>query len=55
VSVDHPQVVEDYSTAHDIAQRNVDGHANTEDLRRAVVSYRALFEEMLSASGASST
>ena len=54
VSVDHPRVVEHYSAAHDIAQRNVDGRANTEDLRRAVVSYRALFEEMLSASSAPS-
>ncbi|MFN8024989.1 MAG: hypothetical protein U0W40_01130 [Acidimicrobiia bacterium] len=50
VSVDHPRVVEHYGTAHDIAQRNVDGRATTEDLRRAVVSYRALFEELLSAS-----
>jgi hypothetical protein len=51
VSVDHPQVVENYSTAHDIAERNVDGRATTEDLRQAVVSYRSLFEEMLSVSG----
>lgn len=54
VSVDHPQVVEHYSTAHDIARRNVDGRADTEDLRRAVVSYRVLFEEMLSSSRAPS-
>jgi hypothetical protein len=47
VSVDHPDVVENYRTAHGIARRTVDGHTTTEDLRQAVVSYRALFEEML--------
>jgi hypothetical protein len=47
VSVDHPQVVENYRTAHGIARRTVDGRTTTEDLRQAVVSYRALFEEML--------
>ena len=47
VSVDHPDVVENYRTAHGIAQRTVDGRTTTEDLRQAVVSYRALFEEML--------
>jgi hypothetical protein len=54
VSVDHPQVVSNYSTAHDIAERNVNGRATTEDLRQAVVSYRALFEEMLSVDDAGS-
>ena len=47
VSVDHPQVVENYRTAHSIAAKNVEGKTSTEDLRQAVVSYRALFEEML--------
>jgi hypothetical protein len=47
VSVDHPQVVEDYRAAHSIAARNVEGRTSTEDLRQAVISYRALFEEML--------
>jgi hypothetical protein len=47
VSVDHPDVVENYRTAHAIAVRTVDGRTTTEDLRQAVVSYRALFEEML--------
>jgi hypothetical protein len=40
-------VVENYRTAHGIAVRTVDGRTTTEDLRQAVVSYRALFEEML--------
>ena len=47
VSVDHPDVVQNYRTAHGIAARNVEGRTSTEDLRQAVISYRALFEEML--------
>jgi hypothetical protein len=47
ISVDHPDGVENYRTAHGIAQRNVEGRTTTEDLRQAVISYRALFEEML--------
>jgi hypothetical protein len=47
VSVDHPDVVENYRTAHGIAVRTVEGRTSTEDLRQAVISYRALFEEML--------
>jgi pyridoxal biosynthesis lyase PdxS len=47
ISVDHPQVVERYRSAHGIAQKNQDGEATTEDLRQAVKHYRALFEELL--------
>jgi len=47
VSVDHPDVVENYRTAHGIAVKTVEGRTSTEDLRQAVMSYRALFEEML--------
>jgi hypothetical protein len=47
VSVDHPQVVENYRTAHAIAGKNVEGRTTTEELRQAVISYRALFEELL--------
>lgn len=47
VSVDHPQVVENYRAAHSIAVKNIEGKTSTEDLRQAVISYRALFEEML--------
>jgi hypothetical protein len=46
-SVDHPDVVQNYRTAHGIAARTVEGRTSTEDLRQAVISYRALFEEML--------
>lgn len=47
LSVDHPQVIENYRIAHEIAVRNSRGEATTEDLRRAMVSYRALFEDLL--------
>lgn len=47
ISVDHPQVVRNYRAAHEIAERHARGGANTEDLRRALVYYRDLFEELL--------
>ena len=47
VSVDHPEVVGDYRSAHDISRRSADGDAETEDLRQAMVHYRALFEQLL--------
>lgn len=47
ISVDHPGVVENYRAAHDIALRHGRGQASTEDLRQAMVHYRALFEELL--------
>jgi FtsZ-interacting cell division protein ZipA len=47
ISVDHPQVVENYRAAHDIAARHSAGKASTEDLRQAMVHYRALFQELL--------
>ena len=47
ISVDHARVVEDYRTAHRIAQRNRRDEASTEDLRQAMVLYRGLFQELL--------
>jgi hypothetical protein len=47
VSVDHPVVVENYRAAHTIAAANERGQASTEDLRQAIVHYRALFEDLL--------
>jgi hypothetical protein len=47
ISVDHPQVVENYRAAQEIAARDLRGEATTEDLRKAVVHYRALFEDLL--------
>ncbi len=48
ISVDHPLVLENYRTAHEIALRQTLGQANTEDLRQAMVHYRTLFEELIS-------
>jgi len=47
VSVDHPQVVENYRAAHGISVRAARSEADTEDLRQALVHFRALFEELL--------
>lgn len=47
ISVDHPRVVANYRAARAIARRHARGEANTEDLRQAVIHYRALFEDLL--------
>jgi hypothetical protein len=47
LSVDHPRVVRNYRSAHDIALVEQEGRATTEDLRRAMVLYRELFDELL--------
>jgi hypothetical protein len=47
ISVDHPGVVMNYRAARDIAQTNARGEASTEDLRQAMVHYRALFDDLL--------
>jgi hypothetical protein len=49
VSVDHPHVVDNYRAAHNISVANERGAASTEDLRQAMVHYRALFEHLLGA------
>jgi hypothetical protein len=50
ISVDHPDVVEHYRAARAIHDASGDGDASTEDLRQAVVHYRALFAELLETS-----
>lgn len=47
ISVDHPGVVSNYRAAQVIAARDASGEADTEELRRAVVHYRTLFDELL--------
>ena len=47
VSVDRPQVVDDYRAAHAVAEANERSEATTEDLRQALVHYRSLFEDLL--------
>ena len=48
ISVDHPLVLQNYRTAHEIAVRQTQGKATTEDLRQAMIHYRTLFEELVS-------
>jgi len=52
VSVDHPDVVENYRVAHGIHERAQQHQASTEDLREALLRYRSLFEELLRPDGA---
>jgi hypothetical protein len=47
LSVDHPQLVQDYRAARDVQQRNAQRLASTDDLRQAVLRYRSLFEALL--------
>lgn len=47
ISVDHPNVVENYRTARALVTRRSRGEAGTEELRQAVVNYRALFDDLL--------
>lgn len=47
VSVDHPRVVDNYREGHALAVRAQRGSATTEDLRQAMVHYRALFEDLV--------
>ena len=49
VSVDHPDVVENYRAAHGIHQRAQQQQASAEDLREALLRYRSLFGELLKA------
>lgn len=55
ISVDHPQVVENYRAAHGIALRHRRGEATTEDLRQAMVHYRTLFDDLMVAREATPT
>lgn len=47
LSVGHAHLVSDYRAAHEIIQRPRVGDAGTEDMRRAMIHYRALFEDLL--------
>ena len=48
ISVDHPQVVENYRQGHRLAQASAGGTDSTEDLRQAMRHYRALFDDLVS-------
>jgi len=47
LSVEHANTLEHYREAHEISERNAAGEASTEDLRLALVHYRALFADLL--------
>jgi len=47
ISVDHPVVVQNYRAAHNIALRHASGQASTEELRRAMIHYRTLFDDLV--------
>ncbi|WP_433529636.1 hypothetical protein ACQPYA_25720 [Micromonospora sp. CA-263727] len=49
LSVEHARTLGHYRDAHEIQLRNAQGEASTEDLRQAVVHYRALFADLLGA------
>lgn len=50
LSVDHPKVVENYRAAHEIALLSERREASTEDLRQAMVHFRALFADLVGSS-----
>lgn len=47
LSVDHPNVVENYRAAHRVGQDAARSEVSTENLRQALVHYRSLFDELL--------
>lgn len=47
LSPDHPGVVNNYRSAHEIASRSEHGEISTEDMRQAMIHYRALFDDLL--------
>ncbi|HEV8215762.1 MAG TPA: hypothetical protein VGP95_08010 [Gemmatimonadaceae bacterium] len=47
LSVHHAHVIENYRAAREIAMRHRRGAASTEELRRAMMHYRELFEDLL--------
>lgn len=47
LSVEHARMLDDYRAAHEIYLRHERGEATTEQLRQALVHYRALFADLL--------
>ncbi|QWZ10054.1 hypothetical protein KRR39_10145 [Nocardioides panacis] len=52
ISVDHPDVSQNYRDAHRVAVAQAQGQADTEQLRQAVTSYRRLVDALLENRGA---
>ena len=53
ISVDHPEVVDNFRSAHNVFLRAQAQQATTEDLRTAMLHYRSLFDELLIGESAS--
>lgn len=47
VSVKYPELVKNYRAAREIAMKNTDQKASTEELRQAMIHYRSLFDELV--------
>jgi len=47
ISVNYPALVSNFRAAREIAVKNEQQQANTEELRQAMIHYRSLFEELL--------
>jgi hypothetical protein len=47
LSVDHAQTVQNYRSAHDVVLKHTRGEASTEDLRKAMIDYRALVDDLV--------
>jgi hypothetical protein len=47
LSVSYPALVSNYRAAREIASKNEQQQADTEELRQAMIHYRSLFEELL--------
>ena len=47
ISVNYPSLVQNYRSATEVMQRHRESRSSTEDLRLAMVNFRALFDELL--------
>jgi hypothetical protein len=47
ISVTYPALVSNYRAAREIAVKNEQHRADTEELRQAMIHYRSLFDELL--------
>jgi Tfp pilus assembly protein PilX len=55
LSVEHAQTLEHYRAAHSISESAANGSASTEDLRQAMIHYRAMFGDLLGDSSSEAT
>jgi hypothetical protein len=51
LSVDYPEVVDNYRAAHQVRELSGTQQASTEDQREALLRYRSLFDQLLQAEG----